>query len=769
MSLALYGAHSGVINDLLATQSLFNRAIVDETSLLAPTLTTGTPAAGVFYSSIPGRASIPDISRDLKVDFGVERIATQQIYQLQNEFGPNGEPVWGAIGDDRGLVRFVGNWFNLNDSNGIAGNTSSSTPDYVEITFYGTGLNILVQIYSNASLDLRASVDGGSEGSNLWVSSSSPLTGRNYSSNQVIAVASSLSLGVHTVRIRQAVAGTGYRLYGFEVLNTSSTTSLTVNPGSAYLNGVKKTLASQSTSLLVKPASLTGTRGGRVVTYLGADNVLGQAVRAVDASPLYMNNANHANEEIARTYYFREFGAGRSDDFSLLGASSNRAFTLDDGTTTLIGSSVVSAVVNSIDQVGFGAINSFLSLTFVGTGVDIFATSSGGFSGNFNISVDGAAVGSITSVSAGNRVIKLASGLPYGTHTVRITYTSGISGNFQIANFIVYQPKKPSIPSGAVELADYNVMADFVANSTAGTDTIATGILRKSCMREFVYVGTWAVTLAPASSTTGFYIGGSTAGNYFQYTFFGTGFDMRLGIPSVTAGNYTMTINGLAPSTANFPASSTGFYGGVTGFTASTGVVTTNTSGTAGSGVRVSGLPLGVHTVRLSYNSGSFMGPEAIDIITPIHSHLDKTICFQNTLPTGSCSMKDLRQTKVLPDKAVAQASGVTGSSATTATGGIPVPDLSVTVKTSGNPIEIFYSAIAFPATASAFYTQVYVNGSPVGVLKNPYLTTPNREALSSDRIILYASAGIYKIDLYFYTNVGTITVNQRSMNVREL
>jgi hypothetical protein len=83
-----------------------DQAFIDESARL--TAVTSSPGVGQFLSSIIGRASIPDIANDFRASLGIERIPVQQIMLLQNEFGPNGEPVYGALNDTRGLIRFVG-------------------------------------------------------------------------------------------------------------------------------------------------------------------------------------------------------------------------------------------------------------------------------------------------------------------------------------------------------------------------------------------------------------------------------------------------------------------------------------------------------------------------------------------------------------------------------------------------------------------------------------------------------------------------------------
>ena len=111
---------------------------VDQSVLMTATTATGTPAAGTFHSTVVGRASISDLSQNLKVQMGPERNVIPNLYQLQNEFGPNGEPVFGVVNDTLGQVRFVGNWSMIFGSAGQYTYNGNLSGFYVEITLYGT-------------------------------------------------------------------------------------------------------------------------------------------------------------------------------------------------------------------------------------------------------------------------------------------------------------------------------------------------------------------------------------------------------------------------------------------------------------------------------------------------------------------------------------------------------------------------------------------------------------------------------------------------------
>lgn len=762
------------------------QAFVNTTSFLnTATSSAGTPAAGTFYSSIVGRASMPDLSQDLKVRFGIERIPVQTIYQLQNEFGPNGEPVWAVPNDQFGQIRFVGNWSN---AQGVQGNITqaTATTDFVEITFYGTGLNYLTYVDSG-NREFSVSVDGGAPTTNTTYPSSGGngvIQGRNYASNTVLNLVSGLTLGIHTVKMISAT-GNGH-IYGFEILNQNVTpANVSVNSGISYVGGQK--IASASQSLFAYNSVVTGVRGGRVLVYQKADGTIAQSFQAVNAASANLTSADHTNEEIARVYNFREFGAGRADDFSLLSVSvlGTAAFALEDDSTGLVGNHIQTLTPGTtIDGVCTftSGTNGFITVTFVGTGLDVKIgtdTSTRSFTAMY---VDGGStIGTLSkTASTGTETRKIVSGLPYGTHTVKFENSSGTSSPV-INQFIVYQPKKPALPAGAVELADYNVMATFVANSTnAG---IATGTLRKHNSREFLYVGTgWAAnSVDPIFNTVGTTFFSNTTNDYVQYTFFGTGFDFRVEYPS--AGS-TVTLNLTVDGASNLSGFTNGAYGGSSfqSWTPSTGTAVFQAPQVAGCGVYINGLTLGWHTVKVLRNaaSGTSLWPESFDIITPIHSAKSNLFAdLQNTLPVGSCAISDNRNITPLKaqpaQKAWAQATGITASPSTTVSAAtpVPMPDMSVTIKTSGSPIQIFSKFLYSNNTSGqgcVFF--IYVDGVRVSdPTDDSGVSGANSTQFGVYSMIVPVSAGTHRVEIYWGTFGTTLTASNlsRLLYVREL
>jgi hypothetical protein len=603
------------------------------------------------FTQIQNRALV---SNSLKAVMGIDRIEANRIVPLPKEFGPNGEQVFELDSKDS-RVRYYGNWKTTVNSNGTfiePSNPWTSSSDAIEITFYGTGLNALSRAFGSGSIYSYV-VDGGATQTKDH-NGSSVIGGRSYNGNVCFNIVSGLSAGLHTVRLfGNGSNASGGLFHGFEILNERS--NVLVNSGSAFDGGFKESLLTAATSNY--NAGVTGTKGARVVKYI-KNGQIGQVVQMVDASAAYLGSANHINEETVRKINFREFGANRGDDFSQDFTGAAKAFTLDDGTTTLVCSNYSTSNTAAGYRITPAGAGGFVTITFVGTGLDVIIYSNSGGAADTTISIDGSSVGTTFIPVPNNKPtqFKVASGLPYGTHTAKFLYNT--AEGLGISDFVIYSPKKPTLPTGAVELCDYNVMADFVANTSTTQSTLSSGVLRKSCGREFVYVGAgWSV--AGIQIYNSFYpqIENTGNGDYAEYTFFGTGVEFYLS--NSTGPNVTtiLNIDGSTNFAATNPSPSfgagwssvptTSVNGPGTSFTASTGTVVQTTSASDQRVARISGLNLGIHKIRITHSGDTnrlvFAG---LDIITPIHI---------NNTKVGSLSMKDSRNTSalVIPPKSV--------------------------------------------------------------------------------------------------------------------
>jgi hypothetical protein len=248
--------------------------------------------------------------------------------------------------------------------------------------------------------------------------------------------------------------------------------------------------------------------------------------------------------------------------------------------------------------------NDSITLTFVGTGLDIFNSRTVSDSSNYTILVDGNVILSNGPLNAGSqRFVKLVSGLPYGTHTVQILYISGAAA-IAISDFIVYGPKKPSIPDGAVEVCEYYLMADFDASTAAGelaADAFQTprGSLFKANTREWLYLGGgWTTSLDASSvnSLAGFVFFTTTATQSSELTFFGDSVVAVLQ-ESTASVTFSVEIDGALNASGVVRGNVTNGGGG--SYTA---------AGTANNEpvrIEFSGLGLGQHTIKITKTAGT--------------------------------------------------------------------------------------------------------------------------------------------------------------------
>lgn len=614
------------------------KPVVQKAADLTPV--DGAPSAGEFRSDITNRAPIADDSNNLRSIAGVERVHVRGLNLKQDEFGPNGEQVYEADDKDP-RIRFYGTPQIFTSTGGPYIRISTSD-DAAEVVFYGTGLNALISLFGNA-YQVNVSVDGGPPSAFFNTTPSSVLQGRNYAPNQIIPVTSGLSEGWHTLKI-DVVSG-NFNISGFEILNERS--DLRTLPGSMFAGASKKTLTALSDNNYT-PSGMTGGRGGRVVTYLDNEGAVQQAYTETDGTALFSGSSDHSNEEIIRSINWREFGANRGDDFSTVsgGGNTDRAFTLDDGTTTLVGDNIFERTFADESWLTVGVSGDDLIITFVGTGIDL--TYAKRIAGTFDYQVDIDGVNVIGALpdpegfgSLSTKYTRtIASGLPYGTHTVRFFAGGAAAAELNIQDFIIYGPKKPSIPSDAIELCDYNVMADFSFDSTLEMYPTNVGVLRKSSSRENVYVGSsWSVNVNVGAGGVDSTVAQTTNNSdYMERTFWGSGVVCICRNFINNDDDVLVTIDGTAATAANFPTATFSVTSGNgTSYNTSTGSWDQSASSDGdNTQLEISGLSLGLHTIRLTKNGSGTLRCDAFDVITPVHINMPG-------FKQGSMSLEDTR------------------------------------------------------------------------------------------------------------------------------
>lgn len=718
------------------------------------------------YTEIVNRAKVVNLANDLMPRMGVNRVMTQDLIKLQDEFGPNGEDVYRIANDEFNQIRFVGAWGSDRAAQGSR-IYSQSDSSYMEITANCTGLNILSQ-FDGTPRVVKLSVDGGAEVALSTPLTSTVLSSRNYAPQLVTPVVSGLPLGIHTFKLRNDSAATNIVLNGIEIVNESLT--LKVPTGQAFVN--RKPVQHNSLDAIAYnsdfESGVLGTRGGHVLTYLKSDGTIGKAVTPT-GSAAYFPSANHSTEELTRLYHFSEFGANRSDDFSTLAAAtSDRAFTLDDGTTTLVGKDT------SVDSGNMTCLwDGFFTLTFVGTGLDIEAMRNDTAVRDFNIYIDGVLAISAwqpTETDALYRTYKICSGLSYGTHTVQFYRNASNTsyGSMALRAFKVYAPKQPSLPVNATKLSNYFVMADYVANTTPSALDLASGILRKDVSRELTYVGSWAIDESVN------YIGywrtyTNTNGNYCEYTFYGTGLELRNYTDSVTASQVTMSVDG----SSDLSGYNVSVYGVNAIISQAAGTFNLNGATTYGNGISLSGLPLGKHTIRITNNTTEYFVITAFDIITPIHSPKSNSpASYQNTLTVGSQAICDLRELTAIKEDGVPlnhfSATGVAASPTTTVnTGYVPLPDMGGVLYTTRPYIRISFRATTQGSTVS-ISANAFVDGQQI---PTQYRTEVRADGANGrNQLVLVArvpvSIGFHRVVIQWTVNTGTATAYSTSRNL---
>ena len=196
--------------------------------------------------------------------------------------------------------------------------------------------------------------------------------------------------------------------------------------------------------------------------------------------PTFTDQAiDQSQAEVAKSFHWREFGNGSANgnasypDASTIASSfDDIAYVMDDGLTSMN----CDQVKSSSGHPNLEDAAAHMYITFIGTGLSATNTT-------------------------------LVQNLPYGTHIIKFGAGSGVNPitcdgsvvhtNLNIMNssggagdyLNFHQPKKPPIPENAVVLADYMLMADFVAQTPTQNDgsKISKGTRLISSSRDFFY------------------------------------------------------------------------------------------------------------------------------------------------------------------------------------------------------------------------------------------------------------------------------------------
>lgn len=589
------------------TQKGFN-PFVDDSNILVPV--NGAPSAGEYRSEIENREPIRDEENSLKSFIGSETIHISAIEEIKGEYGPNNEIIFRPQNKDP-RVRYGGQWISVGGSTaGTFPALTTGSEGFIEIIWEGTDLYIITDGSDSGEVDVRKTTDGGSEsGSSIYDTNASYLTSaQGYRSDILVEVESGLSYGRHTTKLRRN-GGTGTWLAVGFVINSSFTQLRTVS-GVAFSSSKREQI--KTPILLDHDNGYVGSRGAWAVEYL-LDGTTAIALTEVGSEATLLST-DHSNEEIDKIENFREFGA--NSQFSTLTTAADVNYVKEDNSTALVGDNV--SYDASRETLGGGNGSSFL-YSFVGCGIDVIALTSGASSlDTYEVFIDGDSKGNISSsvftADETDTRITIASGLIYGSHSLKIVRNTAAANGIFFKDFITYRPKFPTLPDGAIPLKDYPILGDYDGSgmsATNGDENTPQGAIYKSALLNAELIGNWTTLQQNIGNMkSGSRVRTNTTGAKIRHRWYGTGIVLRMQRVANTM-TFDVTIDGALNDTGVSLINMTNNTGG--SYTISGG------ADEAGM-LEFTGLAEGWHEIEVEKTGGSGdIVFDGFDIITPIY------------------------------------------------------------------------------------------------------------------------------------------------------
>ena len=438
-----------------------------------------------YYTDIKGSKPIKDPR--IGGHFGSQRHKFKSLQLLEQETAKHGKNVYSV--DGREWLRAVEeNSLDINyDAHGNL--IALKDEDYVEIVGYFNDANFATYTYSGSVFGYK--IDGGSftSFSGAGTSVNTPLASRYVDAASFVNLGLSVSLGIHTLRLKYDAAGTS-KIYAVDLIaqDTSNRNNIQIpsqnvvsqgkkfnvsgtphyDPFTTMSYGGSGTTLSALQSLIDTDTSLgmdawkAGTsnyhrpwNGGRVIKWVdssgtiktsvnmmppNAQNIGTTASNAVsDAHVIAGTNddtinfntsaIDHSQAEVAKTFHFREFGNGAANSAGGGGTSNTYADASMLSTTDNIAYVMDDGLTSlSAYQVAYGGTQTGIKdRLMMGTGDYTYIT----FIGT-GITFDG-------TVWADNAMTthQVAQNLPYGTHILKVFQNSG-DVEFHIGGVKVY-------------------------------------------------------------------------------------------------------------------------------------------------------------------------------------------------------------------------------------------------------------------------------------------------------------------------------------------
>lgn len=622
----------------------------------------------------------------LPKQFKLVNYKNKEVLDIFSLSPASGETTSGTVyktNDSKDRVRCVGSGVELgNNSNSLGGNSFirlTDTTSYCEITFLGTGLNLLASLFTQANTTYNFVIDGITSGSIGNTVYSDMLDNKYMRPKQILNITKGLSFGYHTIKISNANAGY-FKLYGFEILNEHN--GLMITGGKYFREDIKDYFLKSNA---IEPFVSQDVEGSTVSVLINSDGSISQ-VKNQAQTPSFLGNADNSNDLLVKNLFWTDFGELNGinpNDFNRTEIRNDTtyylAYTMNDGQTVLVGNGVNK--VNKWDlpvnytekDYGLRIVNNgkWIALTFVGTGLSIQKYMYP-YTPNLlpldptRVFVDQIDVGwlnnqnqSDTNGGAGYFVEEeIVSGLPYGSHEVKFLFDGTDADDFGFTRFKIYKSKanislNDNLLGVYERMPTYQKYPNGISTTTSSydhsltdlaTNDLPSGVLRKSPLKGFVYVGSgfeqasnteMYKTYAGDKTRFSYYIFNTTnSDNYAEYTFFGTGAELRLNCYHFSEENARITVdkdgNG-TPLVIPLAYNPTWNGPALTSYNSTTGNADTRTDGDGNPKrctLKFDGYDFGVHTIRvqhLSGNGAANLDVLGLDVIAPIDNVVSKT------------------------------------------------------------------------------------------------------------------------------------------------
>ena len=345
----------------------------------------------------------------------------------------------------------------------------------------------------------------------------------------------------------------------------------------------------------------------------GAGQVVFTTNVSASGAAVLIHMASTSGEPVDPTREYARFlmsqlGIGQTGDFTVTEPLlADRSYTAEDGMLSVAGKQLVytSTGIDGIDMaLKLNDASSTFRIRALCSRMDILFANASPIVATY--SVDGSPSMSISLSGVGLYRQSVVVNARYQTHEVFFSNSSGLT----IAGIILHEPTLPVQPEGSL-LSTQNYISRYAVGSTNDGDIIPIGavaidpFVSGGTYTRDVNIGTvWAYAVDFLNNTAfGRYVYTDQAGAYFDYEFFGEGFELEY-YSGADRGINLVSLNGTVANNTNFSAT-------FRGMNASNGTVDMYSATVTRKRFGISSLPFGRYTVRVEVQSPVVKNPSS--------------------------------------------------------------------------------------------------------------------------------------------------------------